>query len=85
MRRWQSLAGTVSIICHILRTLRQMIFMFQFLQYLLKVKCFEDITKVGGALQEFFHSKGADSYLCGIEKLPKKWQEIIDIDGEYFD
>ena len=36
-------------------------------------------------LQNYFNSKNAAFYRRGIELLPEKWQEVIEMDGEYID
>lgn len=59
--------------------------LFRSLQHFLKGKQFEDINQMREALQEFFDSKDADFYRRGIEKLPEKWQEVIDVEGDYYD
>ena len=33
----------------------------------------------------YFNSKDEDFYARGIDLLPEKWQEVVDVDGEYFD
>lgn len=59
--------------------------LFRLLQHFLKGKRLENIDEMREVLQEFFDSKGADFYRRGIEKLSEKWQEVIDVDGNYFD
>lgn len=59
--------------------------LFRSLQHFLKGKRFDDIDEMQESLEEFFDSKDVDFYRRGIEKLPEKWQEVIDVDGEYFD
>lgn len=59
--------------------------LFLSLQHFLKGKRFEDIDEMGEALEKFFHTKDAEFYRRGIEKLPEKWEEVIEVDGEYFD
>jgi hypothetical protein len=51
----------------------------------LKGKRFENIEQMQESLEEFFDSRDADFYRRGIEKLPEKWQEVTDIDGDYSD
>ena len=59
--------------------------LFRSLQHFLKGKRFDSIEEMQESLEEFFDSKDADFYRRGIEKLPEKWQEVIEVDGEYFD
>lgn len=59
--------------------------LFRSLQHFLKGKRFENIDEMSEALEEFFDSKDVDFYRRGIMKLPEKWQEVIEVDGEYFD
>lgn len=59
--------------------------LFRSLQHCLKGKRFDSIDEMQESLEEFFDSKDAEFYRRGIMKLPEKWQEVIDVDGEYFD
>jgi hypothetical protein len=59
--------------------------LFRSLQHFLKGRRFENIDEMGEALEEFFDSKDAEFYRRGIMKLPEKWEEVIEVDGEYFD
>jgi len=42
---------------------------------------FEEIRK---RIDDFIASKPVSFYRQGIYKLPKKWQKIVDANGEYF-
>lgn len=59
--------------------------LFRSLQSFLRGKKFDNVDKARESLREFFDSKDADFYRRGIEKLPERWQEVIDFDGDYFD
>jgi histone-lysine N-methyltransferase SETMAR len=59
--------------------------LFRSLQHYLKGKRFENINEMQESLEEFFDSKDAEFYRRGIMKLPEKWEEVIEVDGEYFD
>lgn len=59
--------------------------LFRSLQHFLKGKRFENFDKMAEAVKEFFDSKDAEFYRRRIMKLPEKWEEVIEVDGEYFD
>lgn len=59
--------------------------LFRSLEHFLRGKQFESFEEVSEAVEEFFGSKDANFYRRGIMKLSEKWQEVIDVDGEYFD
>jgi hypothetical protein len=45
----------------------------------------KNIGEMCEALQEFFGSKDADFYCRGIFNLIEKWQEVIEVEREYYD
>lgn len=59
--------------------------LFRSLQHFLKGKNFDSFEQMSESLEEFFDSKDASFYRQGTMKLPDEWQEVIDVDGEYFD
>ena len=59
--------------------------LFRSLQHYLKGTLFANINEARQALNSFFSSKEPEFYERGINKLPQKWQEVIDVDGEYYD
>jgi histone-lysine N-methyltransferase SETMAR len=59
--------------------------LFRALEHFLRGKRFENIGEMRVSLGQFFDSKPQDFYRRGIYLLPEKWQQVIDVDGEYFD
>lgn len=59
--------------------------LFRSMEHWLRGKKFESRIALENSLIDFFNSKNRDFYACGIDLLPDKWQEVIDVDGEYFD
>ncbi|KAJ1373795.1 hypothetical protein KIN20_036307 [Parelaphostrongylus tenuis] len=59
----------------------------QVVQEKLVVKlCLERLKKTPlGQLNHFFNSKKSEFYARGIHLLPEKWQEVLELEGEYFD
>jgi len=51
----------------------------------LRNKKLKDQIELSNNLINFFNSKNLDFYRRGIDLLPEKWQEVIEVDGEYFD
>ena len=44
---------------------------------------FNDNEELKMWLDNFYDSTPSDFYRCGIEKLVKRWHEIVDIEGYY--
>ena len=59
--------------------------LFRSMEHSLRNTKFKTSVELENALINFFNSKGANFYRRGIDLLPGKWQETIDVDGEYFD
>ena len=59
--------------------------LFRALEHFLRGKKFSNVDEMRVSLGEFFDSKLPAFYHRGIYLLPEKWQEVIDVDGEYFD
>lgn len=59
--------------------------LFRALEHFLRGKRFKNIGEMRVSLGQFFNSKPQDFYRRGIYLLPEKWQQVIDVDGEYFD
>lgn len=59
--------------------------LFRSLQHFLKGKNFDSFEEMSESIEEFFDSKDASFYCQGIMKLPDKWQEVVEVDGEYYD
>ncbi|XP_067126777.1 histone-lysine N-methyltransferase SETMAR-like [Centruroides vittatus] len=57
--------------------------LFRALQNALQGQCFQNDDQVQEFIQEFFDSKPPEFCARGIDKLPEKWQEVINNDGEY--
>ena len=57
--------------------------LFRSLQNALRGKEFQDEEEVQRFTEEFFASKSSGFYVRGFTDLPKRWQEIIDYEGEY--
>ena len=59
--------------------------LFRSLEHSLRNKSFADPQQVKKHLDSFFESKPASFYKEGIQKLPVKWQKVIDAEGNYFE
>ena len=59
--------------------------LFRSLEHSLRNKSFANPQDVKKHLDSFFQSKPASFYREGIQKLPVKWQEVIDAEGNYFE
>jgi histone-lysine N-methyltransferase SETMAR len=57
--------------------------LFRSIQNYLNRKKFNNTDEVNSAISEFFASKPPQFYRNGIEKLPKRWSNVIDNDGDY--
>ena len=57
--------------------------LFRALEHFLRGKRFENVEEMRLSLTQFFDSKGREFYRRGIYQLPGKWQQVIDVDGEY--
>jgi transposase len=59
--------------------------LFRSMEHWLRGKKFGTDIELHNSVIHFFNSKGSEFYQRGIDLLPEKWQEVIEIDGEYFD
>jgi histone-lysine N-methyltransferase SETMAR len=59
--------------------------LFRALEHFLRGKHFQNAEEMRLSLAQFFDSKPQEFYRRGIYQLPEKWQQVIDVDGEYFD
>lgn len=59
--------------------------LFRALEHFLRGKRFQNIEEMRMSLGQFFESKTQQFYGRGIQLLPEKWQQVIDLDGEYLD
>lgn len=57
--------------------------LFRSLEHTLRDKQYDDQAHLEQDLREFFQSKPPEFYATGIRKLPTRWQEVIDNNGEY--
>ena len=58
---------------------------FRSMEHNLRNKKFKDEIELENDVINFFNSKPVEFYSRGIDLLPEKWQEVIEVDGEYFD
>ncbi|CAJ0951860.1 unnamed protein product, partial [Mesorhabditis belari] len=59
--------------------------LFRSLEYHLREKTFQNVEEMRLSLTQFFDSKPREFYRRGIYLLPDKWQDVIDVDSEYFE
>lgn len=59
--------------------------LFRSLQNHIREKTFNDDDDIESSIRHFFNCKSPAFYKSGIEKLPERWQMIIDNDGAYVD
>jgi len=59
--------------------------LFRSMEHDLRNKKLKDHIELSNNLINSFNSKNLDFYRRGIDLLPEKWQEVIEVDGEYFD
>lgn len=58
-------------------------YLFRSLQNFLNEKKFTSDSQVSSALKDYFASKDESFYKQGIEKLPLRWQQVINNNGNY--
>ncbi|XP_054152815.1 histone-lysine N-methyltransferase SETMAR-like [Oppia nitens] len=58
-------------------------YLFRSMQHFLDGKKFKNREEVEVAVKEFFGLKEKNWFAEGIEKLPNKWREVIELDGDY--
>ncbi len=58
---------------------------FRSMEHNLRNKKFKDEIGLENDVINFFNSKPVEFYSRGIDLLLEKWQEVIEVDGEYFD
>ncbi|KAK6757092.1 hypothetical protein RB195_015115 [Necator americanus] len=47
-------------------------------------KCYDDRDHLESDLRAFFASKSPEFYEKGIRDLVRRWQKVVDVDGDYF-
>lgn len=57
--------------------------LFRSMQHHLAGKHYKKEKEVETILEEYFHSKSEKFYSDGIRSLPKRWQEVVDNNGDY--
>ena len=57
--------------------------LFSDLQRFLDEREFSDDDAIRAALTEYFASKPKSFYAAGIERLPGRWREVVNSDGDY--
>ena len=57
--------------------------LFRSLQHFLDGREFDDDNEVQSAINEFFNSRPLSFFQSGINDLVKRWQYVVDSDGEY--
>ena len=58
--------------------------LFLSMQNHLNDKQFVNMLEAENFARDFFQSKDAAFYRCGIEKLVERWEKIIKLEGEYY-
>ncbi|KAK6728678.1 hypothetical protein RB195_005991 [Necator americanus] len=58
--------------------------LFRSLQHHLEEKCYDDRDRLENDLRVFFASKSSEFYAKGIRELVRRWQRVVDVDGDYF-
>jgi len=58
-------------------------YLFRSLQHFLAGKKFNNMNKIKSALKKYFDNKPKKFYTNGIMSLPKKWEEIVEKEGDY--
>lgn len=59
--------------------------LFRSLEHFLRGKLFKNVNEMRLSLTQFFDSKDRAFYRRGIYLLTDKWEDVIDVDGEYID
>ena len=58
--------------------------LFRSLQHHLEEKRYDDRDHLENDLRAFFASKSPEFYAKGIRDLVRRWQKVVDVDGDYF-
>ncbi|KAK6733238.1 hypothetical protein RB195_017160 [Necator americanus] len=58
--------------------------LFRTLQHHLEEKRYDDRDHLKNYLRAFFASKSPEFYAKGIRDLVRRWQKVVDVDGDYF-
>lgn len=59
-------------------------YLFSHLQLFLRGGIFNSADDVISDVKLFFNSRTPEFYSKGIKKLPKRWQKVIDLNGDYY-
>ncbi|KAK6737501.1 hypothetical protein RB195_019918 [Necator americanus] len=58
--------------------------LFRSLQHHLEEKRYDDRDHLKNDLRAYFASKSPEFYAKGIRDLVRRWQKVVDVDGDYF-
>ncbi|KAK6754559.1 hypothetical protein RB195_013511 [Necator americanus] len=58
--------------------------LFRSLQHHLEEKRYDNRDHLENGLRAFFASKSMEFYAKGIRDLVRRWQKVVDVDGDYF-
>ncbi|KAK6760959.1 hypothetical protein RB195_022143 [Necator americanus] len=58
--------------------------LFRSLQHHLEEKQYDDRDHLENDLRAFFTSESPEFYAKGIGDLVRRWQKVVDVDGDYF-
>ncbi|KAK6736410.1 hypothetical protein RB195_019222 [Necator americanus] len=58
--------------------------LFQSLQHCLEEKQYDDRDHLENELRAFFASNSPEFYAKGIRNHVRRWQKVVDVDGDYF-
>ena len=59
-------------------------YLFSHLQLHLQGEIFKDCEQAKNEVDAFLESRSVEFFKEGIEKLPKRWQRIIELNGDYY-
>ena len=59
--------------------------LFRSMEHWLRGTKFDTTIELKNSVITFLNSKNQAFYARGLDLLPDKWQEVIEIEGEYFD
>jgi len=58
-------------------------YLFRLIEHSLREKNFANLNDIQDHLDDFFASKPGGFYKTGIEKLPGRWQKVLENNGHY--